>query len=418
MINVDISNVWGQLSLQDLLAMEKEVADAHAALAEGADRGWLELPDRLDPEEQSRIRKAAAKIRMESDVCVVVGPGESCLGIRGIIELLQGPDRNIGREKGDPMVFFAGNTLSTRHWNSLTELLKGRDVSLILLSGSELETAIAFRGLRWLLERKYGTDEAKKRICAVAASREDGLYRLAEEAGWERFCIGGDVRDGFSLLSPAGLLPMAVAGIDVAQVLKGAAEAKEEYDLRSFDNPVWLYTGVRNVLRRTGKKIELVESFEPGFRAFGAWWQQLFKGLLSVPVELPAGVQGLESLIGQGARDLFETMLRFEAPAVKHTIGGDWRDPEGLNFLEGKDLDQVEEQAFLCAAEVHGDAGVSLVTMDCGTPDDAKAGELIWFLQLASGICDRIRAAEGEASGGDAYRETLLRMLGKPETEE
>ena len=424
MINVDISNVWGQLSLPELLAMEKEVADAHAALAEEAGREWPELPAAEEAEVLGRIRKAAAKIRMESDVCVVVGPAEGCLGIRAAVELLQGPDRNTGRGKGDPVLFFAGNSLSTRQWNALAEALKGKDLSVIALSesGTVLETAIAFRGLRWLLERKYGTDEAKKRIYAVTASQGGALDRMAEEAGWERFCIPGDLHGGALLLSPAGLLPMAAAGIDIQEVLKGAAEAKEAYDLRSYDNPVWLYAGVRQVLCRTGKRIELVESFEPGFRTFGRWWQQLFGaaekgGLLLTPAELPADLYGLEGLIRKSAGCLFETMVRFDPPEVKHTIGGDWKDPEGLNYLEGKDLDFVEEQAFQAAAENHGDAGVSVVTMDCGALDEAGVGALVCFLQLAGGISGRIRGSGADCCAEGGCREDLLRRLGKPETE-
>lgn len=421
MINVDISNVWGQLSLPDLLAMEKDIADAHAALAEGADRGWMDLPVREDPETHSRLRKTAARIRMESDVCVVVG--DAGLGVRAVVELLQGPDRNTGREKGDPMLVFAGTSLSTRHWNALTELLKGRDVSLIALPGAAdgLETAVAFRGLRWVLDRKYGTDEAKKRIYAVTASREEPLFRMAEEGGWERFAVPAGVEAGSVLLSPAGLLPMAVAGLDIPEILRGAAEARETYDLRSYDNPVWLYTAVRKVLGRAGKRTELLGSFEPGFRAFGSWWQRLLatagtEDPLVVPQALPAGLYSLEDLVLQSAGNLFETLIRFDPPEVKHTIGVDWKDPEGLSYLEGMTLDQVEEQAFQTAAQVHGDAGVSVLTVDCGGLDEAKAGELIFFLQLVWGISRRVQGAAGP--GGGEYSRTLLRLLGKPETEE
>ena len=194
------------------------------------------------------------------------------------MELLQGPNRNIGRGKGDPQIFFAGNNLSTRHWNELVGLLEGKDFSVIVISksGTTLEPAIAFRGLRWMLERKYGTDEAGKRIYAVTDPVCGALHQMAEEEKWETFAIPVGVGGRYSVLSPVGLLPMAVAGIDIMEVLNGAMDAKEGYDLRSFENPVWLYAGVRNALSRRGKAIEIFESFEPGFHGFSRWWQQLF----------------------------------------------------------------------------------------------------------------------------------------------
>ena len=312
MIKVDISNVWGQLTLPELLATEKEVFAAHKTLSEGTGAGndflgWLNLPVTEPTEEISRIQKAAERIREDSDVLVVIGIGGSYLGPRAAIELLQGANHNIGKGKGNPQIFFAGNGLSTRHWNELQRLLDGKDFSLAVISksGTTTEPAIAFRGLKWMLERKYGTDGARKRIYAVTDKARGALRQMANEEGWETFIIPDDVGGRFSVLTPVGLLPIAVAGIDIMQMMRGAYEAKQDYDLRSFENPVWLYAGVRNALYKKGKAIELFESFEPGFKMMGGWWQQLFgesegkdgKGIVPATAELTADLHSLGQMI-------------------------------------------------------------------------------------------------------------------------
>ena len=430
MIKVDISNVWGEIALPDLLAIEREVSDAHIMLQEGTGAGsefrdWLKLPVREPTKEISRILKAAETIRRDSEVCVVVGIGGSYLGPRAAIELLQGPNRNIGRGKGDPQIFFAGNSLSTRHWNELVRLLEGKDFSVIVISksGTTTEPAIAFRGLRWMLERRYGTDEANKRIYAVTDPCKGALHQMASGEGWETFVIPAGVGGRFSVLTAVGLLPMAVAGIDILQVLNGAADAKEMYDLRSFENPVWQYAAVRNVLLRSGKAIELFESFEPGFKMFGGWWQQLFgesegkkgKGLFPVSVEFTADLHSLGQMIQQGQRNLFETVVRFDPPEKQYTIGGDWKNLDGLNYLEGRTLDFVDEMACQGTIAAHVDGGVPVILMDCGVLDDRKVGELFFFLQLSCGVSAYVLGVNPfNQPGVEAYKQNMFRLLGKP----
>lgn len=430
MIKVDISNIWGQLTLADLLAIEKEVAAAHETLTEGTGAGseyrdWLDLPTREETKEIKQILKAAKKIRSDSDVCVVVGIGGSYLGPRAAIELLQGPNHNIGKGKGDPQIFFAGNNLSTRHWNELMGLLEGKDFSVIVISksGTTTEPAIAFRGLRWMLERKYGTDAAGKRIYAVTDPGKGALRQMATEEGWENFSIPGGAGGRFSVLTPVGLLPMAVAGIDIREVLNGAMDAREEYDLRSFENPVWLYAAVRNLLYRGGKVIEVFESFEPGFRMFGGWWQQLFgesegkdgKGIFPVTAELTADLHSLGQLIQQGERNLFETMVRFAAPEKKYTIGSDWKNLDGLNYLEGKTLDFVDENAFLGTVEAHVDGGIPVITMDCGELNARTMGELFYFLELCCGVSAYLLGVNPfNQPGVELYKRNMFQLLGKP----
>ena len=433
MITVDISGVWGDLSLPDLLAIEQEVAAAHAILAEGtgsgaAFRDWQKLPTREETEEIQRIRKAAEKIRSDSDACVVIGIGGGYLGARAVMELLQGPNRNLCRGKGDPQIFFAGNSLSTRQWNALTELLEGKELSLIVISrsGTTLEPAIAFRALRWMLERKYGTDEAAKRIYVATDPESGPLRKMAAEEHWEAFAIPAGVGGRFSVLSPAGLLPMAVAGIDILEVLQGAMDAKEAYDLRSFENPVWLYAGVRNALYRQGKAIELLASFEPGFRYFGCWWQQLFgqsegkdgKGIFPAAAEFTADLYSLGQLIQQGQRNLFETVVRFVPPEKTHTIGVYWQDREGLGYLEGKTLDFVEEMAFQGTVAAHEEGGVPVLTVDCGELNERAVGELIYFFQLSCAVSAYTLGVDPfDQPGMEAYQTNMFRLLGKPEQE-
>ena len=434
MINVDISNVWGDISLPDLLSIEQEIGAAHRMLTEGTGAGaqfrdWLKLPCRETTEELERILCAAKTIRANSDACVVVGIGGSYLGPRAAVELLQGPNRNIGRGKGDPQIFFAGNSLSTRHWNELMRLLEGKDFSVIVISksGTTLEPAIAFRGLRWLLERRYGTDEAARRIYAVTDPETGALRQMAAQENWETFAIPAGVGGRFSVLSPVGLLPMAVAGIDILEVLNGAMDAKEEYDLRSFENPVWLYAGVRNALYRKGKAIEVFASFEPGFRAFGGWWQQLFgesegkegKGIFPVTAELTADLHSLGQLIQEGQRNLFETMVRFDGPQKEYLIGSDWKNLDGLNYLEGKSLDYVDRMAFEGTAAAHEEGGVPVITVDCGELTDRKVGELFFFLQLSCGISAYTLGVNPfDQPGVEAYKGNMFNLLGKPGCED
>lgn len=431
MIKVDISNVWGQVSLPDLLNMEKEVAQAHRLLADGGGagsdyRGWLDLPTRELTEDVLRIRNAAQKIRLESEVMVVIGVGGSYLGARAAIEMLQGPNRNLGRGvKGDPMVLYAGNSMSTRHWNELCRLLENKDFSIVIVSksGTTTEPAIATRALRWMLERKYGTDGARSRIYAITDPWSGALREMADQEGWESFLIPPSVGGRYSVLSAVGLLPMAVAGIDIAEVLQGAAQAQETYDLRSFENPAWLYAAMRNLMYRKGKSIEIFETFDPGLKMLGAWWQQLFgesegkkgKGLFPATAELTTDLHSMGQLIQQGQRNMFETMLRFDPPEKRYTIGSDYQDLDKLNYLADKTLDYVDEQAFLGTLDAHVDGGVPVIVMDAGKLDEAKMGELFYFLELCCGISAYTLGVNPfNQPGVELYKRNMFQLLGKP----
>ena len=430
MIKVDISNVWGEISLPDLLALEQEVAAAHSTLTEktGAGNdflGWLDLPVEEPTDEMIRIQAAADRIRENSDVFVVIGIGGSYLGPRAAIELMQGCNHNIGKGKGNPQIYFAGNGLSTRGWNELQRLLEGKDFSIAIISksGTTTEPAIATRALLWMLERKYGTDGAKKRIFAITDPVKGALRQMATEEGWETFVIPANVGGRYSVLTAVGLLPLAVAGLDIKAMMAGACEAKKAYDLRSFENPVWLYAGVRNLLYRKGKKIELFESFEPGFKMMGGWWQQLFgesegkdgKGIFPVSAEFTADLHSLGQMIQQGERNIFETMVRFDAPEQKMVIRGDLKNLDGLNYLEGKTLDFVDEKAFLGTVAAHVDGGVPVMTMDMGQLDDKKLGEMFYFFELSCGVSAYMLGVNPfNQPGVEFYKRNMFQLLGKP----
>ncbi len=430
MIKVDISNVWGEISLPDLLALEPEVAAAHSTLTEktGAGNdflGWLDLPVEEPTEEMIRIQAAADRIRETSDVFVVIGIGGSYLGPRAAIELMQGCNHNMGKGKGNPQIYFAGNGLSTRGWNELQRLLEGKDFSIAIISksGTTTEPAIATRALLWMLERKYGTDGAKKRIYAITDPVKGALRQMATEEGWESFVIPPSVGGRYSVLTAVGLLPLAVAGLDIQAMMAGACEAKKAYDLRSFENPVWLYAGVRNLLYRKGKMIEILESFEPGFKMMGGWWQQLFgesegkdgKGIFPVSAEFTADLHSLGQMIQQGERNIFETMVRFDAPEQKMVIRGDLKNLDGLNYLEGKTLDFVDEKAFLGTVAAHVDGGVPVMTMDMGQLNDRKLGEMFYFFELCCGVSAYMLGVNPlNQPGVEFYKRNMFQLLGKP----
>ena len=429
MIKVDISNVWGQVSLPDLLAMEKEVFAAHMTLTEGNGPGndflgWLDLPAAEPTEEMQRIAAAAKKIRAHSDVFVVIGIGGSYLGPRAAIELLQGCNHNMGKGKGDPQIYFAGNGLSTRAWNELMRLLDGKDFSVAIISksGTTTEPAIATRALVSMLKQKYGAD-AKDRIFAITDPCKGALRQMATEEGWETFVIPANVGGRYSVLTPVGLLPMAVAGIDIQAVMQGADDAKQDYDLRSFENPVWLYAAVRNLLYRRGKCIELLESFEPGFKMMGGWWQQLFgesegkdgKGIFPVTAEFTADLHSLGQMIQQGERNIFETMIRFAPPQDRMFIYSDEQDLDGLNYIAGKTLDFVDEQAFRGTLAAHVDGGVPVITMDMGELTEQKLGEMFYFFELSCGVSAYMLGVNPfNQPGVEFYKRNMFQLLGKP----
>ena len=428
MINLDISNIWGQYTLNDLLVLEQETFAAHKALLEGKGPGsdylgWMNLPVFEATDEMLRIQAAAKRIREHSDIFVVVGIGGSYLGPRAAIELVKGQNHNL-RGK-DPQIFFAGNNLSTRAWQELSALLEGKDFSINIISksGTTTEPAIATRALKWMLERKYGAEEARKHIFVTTDPEKGALRQMALEEGYESFVIPPNVGGRYSVLSAVGLLPMAVAGMDITEVMFGAASAKRDMEIFSFENPAWLYAAARNLLYRNGKAIELLCNWDPSARYLGGWWQQLFgesegkegKGLFPVPVEFTADLHSLGQMIQQGERNLFETVIRFEPPRKKTMIELEWKDLDGLNYLEGKSLAYVEEQAFQGTLAAHVDGGVPVILLQAEEVCDRTLGELFWFFELSCGLSAYMLGVNPfNQPGVEFYKRNMFQLLGKP----
>jgi len=428
MISVDISNIWGSAALPDLLSIEKEVFDAHKTLEEATGAGndflgWRFLADNPENDEVMRIRAAAKKIRESCDVFVVVGIGGSYLGPRAALELLYGQNHNL--TKGHPQIFFAGNNLSTAAWHELCQLLEGKDfcLNIISKSGTTTEPAIATRALRWMAERKYGAEKAKERIFVTTDPAKGALRQMATEEGYETFVIPPNVGGRFSVLSAVGLLPMAVAGIDPVEILTAAHQARKELDIRSFDNPVWQYTASRNLLYRAGKVMELLCCYEPDFTFFGRWWQQLFgesegkdgKGIFPACAEFTADLHSLGQMIQQGERNFFETVVKFAPPKKKVAIEMDWKDLDGLNYLEGKTLDFVQEQAFAGTLAAHTDGGVPVILLQAGDISVSTIGELFYFFELACGVSAYTLGVNPfNQPGVEFYKKNMFHLLGKP----
>ena len=434
MIKVDISNVWGQVTLSDLLAMEKEVAAAHTTLADGTGAGndflgWQNLPVREATEEITRIRQAAEKIRSDSDVFVVIGIGGSYLGPRAAIELLQGPNHNIGKGKGNPQIFFAGNGLSTRHWNELTRLLEGKDFSIAIISksGTTTEPAVAFRIFKNLLEEKYGKEGAKSRIYATTDAHKGALKGLADTEGYEEFVVPDNVGGRYSVLTAVGLLPIAVAGVDIDALMAGAHDAMSELAQPGAQNAAWQYAAARNGLYEDGKKIELLACYEPSFRFFAEWWKQLYgesegkenRGIFPASVEFTADLHSMGQYIQEGERHLFETVVRFAACGGEITIPDDPQNVDGLNFLTGKPLSFVAEQAFRGVTLAHMDGGVPNLVLEAGGRDEASIGALIYFFEFACGVSGYLLEVNPfDQPGVEAYKKNMFALLGKPGFEE
>ena len=428
MINLDISNIWGQYTLNDLLVLEQETFAAHKALLEGKGPGsdylgWMNLPVFEATDEMVRIQAAAKRIREHSEIFVVVGIGGSYLGPRAAIELVKGQNHNL-RGK-DPQIFFAGNNLSTRAWQELSALLEGKDFSINIISksGTTTEPAIATRALRWMLERKYGAEEARKHIFVTTDPEKGALRQMALEEGYESFVIPPNVGGRYSVLSAVGLLPMAVAGMDITEVMFGAASAKRDMEVFSFENPAWLYAAARNLLYRNGKAIELLCNWEPSARYLGGWWQQLFgesegkegKGLFPVPVEFTADLHSLGQMIQQGERNIFETVIRFAPPRKKTMIELEWKNLDGLNYLEGKSLAYVEEQAFQGTLAAHVDGGVPVILLQADEICDRTLGELFWFFELSCGLSAYMLGVNPfNQPGVEFYKRNMFQLLGKP----
>lgn len=421
MINVDISNIWCSVKLPDLLAQEQTVSAVHAALMDGEGERFLPWLDG-EPAGLDRLGEAAERIRGQGSCLVVVGDGSAVLGVQALLELLK------GREiiPGDGFrVLFAGSNLSTAAWQRLDALLEQNDfcVHAVGRDGMSLQAASALRSLRWTLERRYGIDEAKERLYITTDSGRGALRELSVQEGCTTFPFPRTLGGLESVLSPNALLALLCAGVDVGALLAGASGLRQELEIRSFDNPAWLYAAARAILAKHGKRAEYLCTAEPDAWTLCRWWQDLFggracwkgKGLIPVAAELPADFQQIHGLLTDGKLPLMQTFLRFAPPAQRRQVPTDLHNFDNLNCLDGYTLDYIQEQAFAGAVQAGQDGGVPIVTVDCDRLEARTAGELLYFFELAGCLCAGLfkrdlRAAEPPARFAEAAAELLGRV--------
>ena len=432
MLKLDLSNASSFLP-QDYLSSRMEALEkARVMLAEhngpGGDfTGWVRLPEEYDKEEFARIQDAARKIRSDSDVLVVIGIGGSYLGARAVIELLGSADHKLSPNK--PEIFFAGNGLSTDAMGDLMDYLEGKDwsINIISKSGTTTEPAVAFRVFKGLLEEKYGKEAARKRIYATTDAKKGALKGLADAEGYEEFVVPDAVGGRYSVLTAVGLLPIAVAGVDIEALMAGAAEAMDVLAQPGADNIAWQYAAARNALYDAGKAVELLVGYEPAFRFFAEWWKQLYgesegkegKGLLPASVEFTADLHSMGQYIQQGQRILLETVVKFSRSRRTITIPNDPDNVDGLNFLTGKPLQFVAEQAMRGTLLAHVDGGVPNLVVEADARDERTVGQLIYFFEYACGLSGYLLGVNPfDQPGVEAYKKNMFALLGKPGYEE
>lgn len=429
MLNLDLSNVSPFLSADWRGREEEGLKQAHDHVLQGTGAGsdflgWVKLPADYDKEEFARIQAAAKKIRDQSQALVVIGIGGSYLGARAVIETLTSNNFNLVR-KGGPAIYFAGNGLSADAMNEVIDLVKDVDfsVNVISKSGTTTEPAVAFRVFKALLEEKYGKEGARERIYATTDARRGALKGLADQEGYEEFVVPDSIGGRFSVLTAVGLLPIAAAGIDIEALMEGAREEMELLSQPGMDNPAWQYAAARHALYESGKKVEILACYEPSFRFFGEWWKQLFgesegkegKGLFPASVEFTADLHSMGQYIQQGERVMLETVVRFDTAHTQRAIPNDPENVDGLNFLSGKGMDFVAEQALRGVTLAHVDGGVPNILITAPARDAKSLGALIYFFEFSCGISGYLLGVNPfDQPGVEAYKNNMYALLGKP----
>ena len=414
----------------DLKGLESQVRNAHNMINEksglGNDfLGWVTLPYDYDKEEFSRIKKAAEKIRKDTDILIVIGIGGSYLGARAAIEFLKGPYYNSLR--GDaPEIYFAGNSISGSYLSDMLALCEGKRVSVNIISksGTTTEPAVAFRVFRKYLEEHYGEEEAAKRIYCTTDKARGTLKALADEKGYECFVVPDDVGGRFSVLTAVGLLPIAAAGADIDKLMQGAAVAAEKYNNPDmYTNDCYTYAAIRNALYRKGKSVELLVSYEPRFALMAEWFKQLFgesegkdnKGLFPASVIFSTDLHSMGQYVQDGSRLMFETVVGFGESDKDVVIEKEDNDGDGLNFLAGKTMSFVNQKAFEGTVLAHTDGGVPNLVINVDKPDEENLGELIYFFEKACAVSGYVLGVNPfDQPGVESYKKNMFALLGKP----
>ncbi len=418
------------LKKEEIMKYRDKVAEIHNELYEKSDDekefvGWLKLPTNYDKEEFERIKKCAERIKENSDIFLVIGIGGSYLGARAVIEALTNTFYNMLPNRKTPQILFVGNNMSPNYLNDLIELIGNKDLSINVISksGTTTEPAMAFRIFREFMENKYGIDEARKRIYVTTDKEKGALKKLATEEEYETFVIPDNVGGRYSVLTAVGLLPIAVSGVSIDELMKGARKAQNKYcesDLKY--NECYQYAVARNILYKNKKMIELLVSYEPKMQFVSEWWKQLYgesegkegKGIFPASVMFTTDLHSLGQYIQEGERDLFETVVNIENTATDITIKKDADNVDGLNFLADKTMSYVCKKAMEGTIEAHVSGNVPNILINMNKLDEENLGELIYFFELACAMSGRILGVNPfNQPGVEAYKHNMFKLLGK-----
>ncbi|WP_434738240.1 glucose-6-phosphate isomerase [Pseudoramibacter sp.] len=433
MIKFDASHVKDFIRPHELDQIKAQAETARKTLVEGTGAGndflgWIDLPVNYDKEEYGRIKAAAEKIRRDSDVLVVIGIGGSYLGARAAIEFLKPNFYNqLPRTAVDaPEIYFAGNNISGAYLNDLVALIGDRDfsVNIISKSGTTTEPSIAFRVFKAKLEAKYGKAEAAKRIYATTDKARGALKTEANAEGYESFVIPDNIGGRFSVLTAVGLLPIAVSGADLDALMAGAETMRAEIKTAPFEkNPAMQYAAIRNIFLNKGRKIEILANYEPALHNLSEWWKQLYgesegkdgKGLYPASYDLSMDLHSLGQFVQDGSNLAFETVLNVEQPMSDVTIEADEQNLDGLNFLAGKNMDEVNKNAMMGTVLAHTDGKTPNLMIDIPARDENSLGQLFYFFEFAVGVSGYLLGVNPfNQPGVEAYKKNMFALLGKP----
>jgi glucose-6-phosphate isomerase len=432
-VTFDYSKASQFISEHEVEYMKKLTLDAKEVLVKktGAGNdflGWIDLPVDYDKEEFGRIKAAAKKIQSDSEVLLVIGIGGSYLGARAAIEFLRhsfynSVDKSIRKT---PEIYFVGNSISSTYIKHLIQVIGDRDFSINMISksGTTTEPAIAFRVFKEIMEKKYGKEEAAKRIYATTDKAKGSLKNLATEEGYESFVVPDDVGGRFSVLTAVGLLPIAVSGADIDKLMEGAASGrKSALELPFEENDALKYAAIRNILLRKGKQVEILANYEPSAHYVSEWWKQLYgesegkdqKGLFPASVDLTTDLHSMGQFIQDGARIMFETVLNIEKSREEITIGTEPVDLDGLNYLAGKSVDFVNKSAMNGTILAHTDGQVPNLMVKVPESNEFYLGELFYFFEFACGISGYLLGVNPfNQPGVESYKKNMFALLGKP----
>ncbi|MDW7675297.1 MAG: glucose-6-phosphate isomerase [Bacillota bacterium] len=431
-IKLDYSLAKDFFTEDELLQMQQNTKAAHEKLHSftGAGQeytGWLQWPKNYDKEELERVKACAERIKDTAEVLIVIGIGGSYLGARSALEVLNHSFyNNLAKDhRKTPAIYFAGNNISATYLTHLLEVVKDKElvINVVSKSGTTLEPALAFRIFRELLEKKYGKEGAKERIIATTDKAKGALKQLADEEGYETFVVPDDIGGRYSVLTSVGLLPIAVGGINIDEILKGANRAMELYsDHNLTTNPCYQYAVIRNILYQKGKTTELLISYEPSFQHFAEWWKQLFgesegkdgKGIFPASVSFTTDLHSLGQYIQEGQRNLFATTLWLEEPVVNLVVPRLEEDMDGLNYLAGKELNEINDKACQGTMLAHTSGGVPNLKISVPKLTPCYYGQLVYFFEKACAISGYLLGVNPfDQPGVEAYKKAMFKLLGK-----